>query len=214
MTSENINPSKQEKSRSYLIMKAETKEALKLAESWWANREIPSYIKIHPLDMSEIEDFVDLYNRCFLSSPDPFCPLTHEEARKLEPEGIFVARLAEQDAGFIACFIEKKGGSIYGEITGIGVHPNRRRKGVATALIKRATLYFLESGVDDVYCEVYEANIPSQMLIMAYGFREVGRRNYPVQTEQAESIDELPSGKIMRRIGLRPKAGCETCRDI
>jgi ribosomal protein S18 acetylase RimI-like enzyme len=215
MTSENTEPYSKTKSKSYLIMKAETKEALKLAESGWAGREIPDYIKIQQLDMNEIEAFIDLYNRCFLASPDPFCPLTSEEARKLDPEGIFVAKLAGQHAGFIACFIEKQKESIYGEITGIGVIPNRRRKGVATALIKRATTYFLESGVEDVYCEVYEENIPSQMLIMAYGFREFSRRDIPLQAPmQMKSADELPGGKIMRRLGLRPRAGCETCRDI
>lgn len=196
-------------------MKAETKEALKLAESWWVGKEIPSYVKIHSLDMNEIEAFVDLYNRCFLASPDPFCPLTPEDARKLDTEGIFVAQLAGQYAGFIACFIEKQTESIYGEITGIGVLPNRRRKGVATALIKRATTYFLESGAEDVYCEVYEENIPSQMLIMAYGFKEFNRRTVPMQvSKQMQSADELPGGKIMRRLGLRPRDGCETCRDI
>ncbi|MFW9910654.1 MAG: GNAT family N-acetyltransferase [Candidatus Odinarchaeota archaeon] len=215
MTSENIESPNITESRSYLIMKAEAKEALKLAELRWIAKETPNYIKIHPLDIKEIDSFVDLYNSCFLASPDPFCPLTAEEAKKLEPEGIFVAKFAEQYAGFIACFIEKEAVSIYGEITGIGVLPNRRRKGVATALIKRATAFFLESGVDDIYCEVYEANIPSQMLIMAYGFREVGRRHITMQvSKQTDSSDELPGGKIMRRLGLRPRAGCEDCRDI
>lgn len=196
-------------------MKAEAKEALELAEQRWADKETPSYIDIQQLDMMEIESFVDFYNRCFIASPDPFCPLTYEDARKLSPDGIFVAKLAEEQAGFIACFIEKEEESSYGEITGIGVLPNRRRRGVATALIKRATTFFLESGVDDVYCEVYEANIPSQMLIKAYGFREVGRRNIPVQVSTpTHSTDELPGGKIMRRLGLRPRAGCEACRDI
>jgi ribosomal protein S18 acetylase RimI-like enzyme len=196
-------------------MKAETKEALKLAESSWIVKETPSYVRISPLDMNDIESFVDLYNRCFLASPDPFCPLTLEDARKLDPEGIFIAKLAGQPAGFIACFIEKKTGSIYGEITGIGVLSNRRRKGIATALIKRATTYFLESGVENVYCEVYEENIPSQMLIMAYGFKPFSRRDIPMQaSQQIESKDELPGGKIMRRLGLRPRTGCATCRDI
>jgi len=215
MTSENIKLQNIPESRSYLIMKAEAKEALELAEQRWADKEPPSYIDIQQLDMMEIESFVDLYNRCFIASPDPFCPLTYEDARKLSPDGIFVAKLAEEYAGFIACFIEKEEESSYGEITGIGVLPNRRRRGVATALIKRATTFFLESGVDDVYCEVYEANIPSQMLIKAYGFREVGRRNIPVQVSTpTHSTDELPGGKIMRRLGLRPRAGCEACRDI
>ncbi|TFG31635.1 GNAT family N-acetyltransferase [Candidatus Thorarchaeota archaeon] len=201
--------------RSYLIMKAEAKTALKLAERWWGGRETPSYVKIQPLDMAEIDSFVELYNRCFLASPDPFCPLTRDEARKLDSEGIFVAKLAGKHAGFIACFIEKKSDSIYGEITGIGVLPNRRRNGVATALIKRATKYFLDSGADEVYCEVYEENIPSQMLIKAYGFEEVGRREVPMPVvSQDEDGSELPGGKIMRRLGLRPRVGCETCRDI
>ncbi|MFW9844048.1 MAG: GNAT family N-acetyltransferase [Candidatus Thorarchaeota archaeon] len=117
----------------------------------------------------------------------------------------------------MACFVEKQSDSIYGEITGIGVLPNRRRKGVATALIKRATQYFLDSGVDEVYCEVYEENMPSQMLIQAYGFVEVGRRDIPIPAGdpiESASSPELPGGKIMRRLGLRPRTGCETCRDI
>ena len=203
--------------RSYLVMKAESKEALKLAEEWWGDKEVPSYIKIHQFEMSDVEEFVNLYNRCFLASPDPFCPLTPEQATKLDPEGIFVAKLGDTLAGFIACFVEKQSDSNYGEITGIGVLPSRRRKGVATALIKSASKYFLDSGVDEVYCEVYEKNIPSQMLIGAYGFVEVGRRDIPMQAGiQSDSVAEsdLPGGKIMRRLGLRPRAGCETCRDI
>jgi hypothetical protein len=55
------------------------------------------------------------------------------------------------------------------------------------------------------------------MLIQAYGFVEVGRRDIPMQagdSVQSKSSDELPGGKIMRRLGLRPRSGCETCRDI
>jgi ribosomal protein S18 acetylase RimI-like enzyme len=203
--------------RSYLVMKAESEKALRLAEEWWGDKEVPSYIKIHHFEMSDVEEFVYLYNRCFLASPDPFCPLTSEQAEQLDPEGIFVAKLWGKLAGFIACFVEKQSDSNYGEITGIGVLPSRRRKGVATALIKRASKYFLDSGVDEVYCEVYEENLPSQMLIQAYGFVEVGRRDIPMQagdSVQSKSSAELPGGKIMRRLGLRPRLGCETCGDI
>ena len=203
--------------RSYLVMKAEAEIALALAEEWWKGKDVPSYIKIHQFEMSDVEEFVSLYNRCFLASPDPFCPLTTEQAKQLDPEGIFVAKLWGKLAGFIACFVEKKSDSIYGEITGIGVLPSRRRKGVATALIKRASEYFLNSGVDEVYCEVYEENIPSQLLIQAYGFVQVGRRDIPMQvgdTVVSTSTTDLPGGKIMRRLGLRPRTGCETCRDI
>jgi hypothetical protein len=55
------------------------------------------------------------------------------------------------------------------------------------------------------------------MLIQAYGFEQVGRRDIPVQAGtpvESTSSPELPGGKIMRRLGLRPRTGCETCRDI
>ena len=217
MVSEGPESSAPKSVRSYLIMKAESEKALKLAEEWWGDKEVPSYIKIHNFEMSDVDEFVDLYNRCFLASPDPFCPLTPEQAKQLDSEGIFVAKLGGDLAGFIACFVEKKSNSNYGEITGIGVLPSRRRKGVATALIKRAAKYFLDSDVDEVYCEVYEENLPSQMLIQAYGFVEVGHRDIPMQAgdpTETTSSTELPGGKIMRRLGLRPRAGCETCRDI
>lgn len=215
MSSEDNLENTSSKKRSYLIMKADSETALKLAEEWWSDKETPGYVKIHQLSMDEIESFVELYNRCFLASPDPFCPLTADEAKRLDPEGIFVAKLAGKHVGFIACFLEKQHDSIYGEITGIGVLPSRRRNGIATALIKRASKYFLDSGADEVYCEVYEDNLPSQMLIMAYGFKEVGRRDIPIGIPSSEDTNtELPGGKIMRRLGLRPRAGCETCRDI
>lgn len=201
--------------RSYLIMKAEAHKALELAEDWWTGKEVPEYVKIQRLDQNEFDEFTQLYNRCFLTAPDPFCPLTPSEAKQLDPEGIFVAKLSDSLVGFIACFVDKKEDSIYGEITGIGVLPSRRRKGIATALIKRAAKYFLDSGVEEVYCEVYEENTPSQLLIMAYGFKEIGRRDIimgNISTQNEET--DLPGGKIMRRLGLRPRLGCETCRNL
>jgi ribosomal protein S18 acetylase RimI-like enzyme len=108
-------------------------------------------------------------------------------------------------AGFIACFVDKDGDSLYGEITGIGVLPNRRRKGVATSLIRRASEYFIDADIDEIYCEVFEENTPSMMLILAYGFKEVGRRSIPGMIVPPEA-DEVPAGgKIMRRLGLRPR---------
>ena len=201
--------------RTYLVMKAETEVALELAEESWEDKVIPSYINVRPLLKSEIPEFVELYNRCFLASPDPFCPISIQEAEQLDLDGIFVAEMWDQLAGFIACFIEKDKDSYYGEITGIGVLAARRRKGVATALIKEASEYFIDAGVDEIYCEVYEKNIPSQKLIQAYGFVTIGRREIHIGITSLDKVDrELPGGKIMRRLGLRPRAGCEDCRDI
>jgi ribosomal protein S18 acetylase RimI-like enzyme len=203
------------KNRAYLIMKANAEEALDLAAKWWDAKEVPKYVRVRRLKSNETAEFVELYNRCFLASPDPFCPLSVEEAQRLDSVGIFVAEMWEHLAGFIACFVEKGDESFYGEITGIGVLPSRRRKGVATALIRAASEYFIDAGVEEVYCEVYEENIPSQMLIMSYGFVQAGRREIamPKDIPQGEPVP-LPGGKIMRRLGLRPRPGCETCRDL
>ncbi|TFF93035.1 GNAT family N-acetyltransferase, partial [Candidatus Thorarchaeota archaeon] len=96
------------------------------------------------------------------------------------------------------------------------VLPSRRRRGIATALIQRAAEYFLEAGVEEVYCEVYEENQPSRLLITAYGFEQVGRRDVPAETsdEGDDEEEQMPGGKIMRHLGLRPRPGCKDCRDI
>ena len=203
------------KEKSYVIMKAASKEALELVTERSLKKQAPEHVKVHRLKKEQIQAFVSLYNRCFIASPDPFCPLTIEEAKKLDTEGIFVAELWGTPSGFIACFVENRGARPYGEITGIGVLPHRRRKGVAASLIRAAADYFIGAGVDEIYCEVYEDNTPSKMLISTYGFREVGRRSFPVETPQGTSTEtQLPGGKIMRRLGFRPRPGCESCRDI
>lgn len=201
--------------RSYILMKANTDTALELATDRWDSKSIPSYIKVEQLHKEQLKEFVDLYNHCFLASPDPFCPLNLEQAKKLDTEGIFIAEIWGTMSGFIACFVEKEDEEIYGEITGIGVLPRRRRKGVATALIQKAVEYFIDAGVEEVYCEVYEQNEPSKQLIISYGFEEVGRRAIPIAEPAEPKVEEkYPGGKIMRRLGLRPRPGCETCRDI
>jgi hypothetical protein len=41
--------------RAYLVMKAETEEALELAEDWWSNKETPSYVTMQPLDVNDVD---------------------------------------------------------------------------------------------------------------------------------------------------------------
>ena len=193
--------------KSYLVMRANAEEALELAAGWWESKEVPKYVHVRKIARDDIPEFVDLYNRCFLASPDPFRPLSIEEAEQLDFEGVFVAEMWDTLAGFIACFVEKEDDSKYGEITGIGVLPNRRRKGVATALIRRASEYFIDADLDEIYCEVFEENTPSRMLIQAYGFKQVGKRAIPGMVAEPTAADDVPSGgKIMRRLGLRPRA--------
>ncbi len=203
--------------RVYLLMRADTETALRLVRERQAQRTVPSHIKVYSLSKSRIAEFVDLYNRCFVAAPDPFCPLTVEDAMKLDTDGIFLAEMWGSLVGFIACFVEKGADSAYGEITGLGVLPSRRRRGIATALILRAAEYFRDAGVEQVYCEVYEENIPSRLLITSYGFEEVGRREIPVPISQrtdTQPTPKPPGGKIMRRLQSVRRADCQDCRDI
>ncbi|MEM2141763.1 MAG: GNAT family N-acetyltransferase [Candidatus Thorarchaeota archaeon] len=196
----------------YLIMRAKTTEALKLARESWSQRNLPTYIKVRQLSREDLSAFVDLYNRCFMSAPDPFCPLTMDDAEKLELDGIFVAELGGEPIGFIACFVEESDTGRYGEITAIGVLPSRRRKGVATLLIQQAAEFFVRRGVEEVYCEVYESNLPSRLLITSYGFSEVGRREIPHLPTLEPAREEHDRGrKILKHIRLRPSGSDGRC---
>jgi len=42
-------------------MKAESKEALKLAEEWWGDKEVPSYIKINQFEMSDVDVILSVH---------------------------------------------------------------------------------------------------------------------------------------------------------
>ncbi len=218
MSSDNtepVHPSMER--RVYLLMRADTNTALRLVRERLEQKSVPSYVRVSNLSKSRIAEFVDLYNRCFVASPDPFCPLTVEDAKTLDTDGIFIAELWGTPVGFIACFVEKEESSVYGEITGLGVLPSRRRRGVATALIQRAAEYFSAAGVEQVYCEVYENNMPSRLLIASYGFEEVGRReiSVPIHPEvQTRPENKLPGGKIMRRLYPSHRTECRDCRDI
>ncbi len=202
--------------RTYLIMRANAQEALRLAEEWWARKVVPDYIHVRSLRRDEIPKFVSLYNQCFLASPDPFCPVTVEQVEELDLEGMFVAEMWGSLVGFITCFVEHTGDTVYGEITSLCVVPSRRRRGVATALIMRATEFFIDAGVEEVYCEVYEENTPSKLLVLSYGFEVTGHHEIRVEgsTVPDGGRDEMPGGKLMRRVGVRPRAGCTGCRDM
>ena len=67
------------------------------------------------------------------------------------------------------------------EILNIAVHPDFRKRGVATALLKNE----LASGANYVL-EVRESNVPAQTLYRKLGFVEIGRRakyySHPTET--------------------------------
>ena len=66
-----------------------------------------------------------------------------------------------------------------GEIYRIATLPEHRRRGVAYRLLSYATKTERGKGLETLFLEVREKNIPARSLYKAIGFREVGvRKNY------------------------------------
>ena len=88
------------------------------------------------------------------------------------------------------CFSAIDGGEVIGYIIGrkippegeiyrIAVRPDRRQRGVGYRLLSYALKTERGSGVETVFLEVRESNIPARALYRAYGFNEISiRKNY------------------------------------
>jgi len=73
------------------------------------------------------------------------------------------------------------------EILNIAVHPEFRRKGIASALLRAALDEFLRSAVARVFLELRESNLPARGLYERHGFVPSGHRKgyYRDPTEDA-----------------------------
>ena len=81
-------------------------------------------------------------------------------------------------------------------LEGIRVHPNYRRRGVATQLLNRMISYGQEQGAKEAYAMVAENNIASQLMMESNGFAVISKWSY-------YSIDKIP--KKVDKVKLRCK---------
>jgi ribosomal protein S18 acetylase RimI-like enzyme/sporulation protein YlmC with PRC-barrel domain len=134
---------------------------------------------IDELDVSsdgKVYQFVKLFNLVLASSPDTYIPLSDDDARKYFKCGTFIAHEYYKPIGYCSVTIEKQEETDQdiGVIAGIGVHPSKRGRNVALALINQSLRYLMDNEVDTIQADIYETNMPSLRLFSSLGFREVG----------------------------------------
>jgi L-amino acid N-acyltransferase YncA len=136
--------------------------------------------KIREAKLEDLEKVRTIYNRAWLTSNEPYSPITVEALKDIyesQDTVILIARVYGNDAGFI--ILDREGpNKEYGIICGLGVEIRYQRKGLGTVLGLAAWNFFKEKGVKELRCEVYEKNSASQFFINSMGFEEYGFKVY------------------------------------
>jgi ribosomal protein S18 acetylase RimI-like enzyme len=139
-------------------------------------------VTIRNIDPVKDQDqFVRLYNRAFITAPDPYRSISKEDIKHFNSQSTFVAVLWGQLVGFIFLTIEpliKQSIEVgrQGVIAGVGVDPRYRRKKIAFLLASHAANFFSqpENNVDELVCEVYHLNKVSYSFIKNFGMTRTG----------------------------------------
>lgn len=93
----------------------------------------------------------------------------------------FVARLDNTIVGYVGFW------HILDEahITNIAVHPEYRRRGIASRLLEHLIKFCFDQGIEYLTLEVRKNNFPAQKLYKKYGFVEIGiRKGYYSDTNE------------------------------
>lgn len=136
--------------------------------------------KIREASKNDLESVVTLHNRAWMTSNEPFSPLSLESLKSLfeYPEiKILVAKVYGIDAGFVILDFEGPSNE-YGIIAGLGVLTRFQRKGLGTIIGMAAWNYFKKKGIKELRCEVYKDNKVSYNFIKSLGFEEFDTKIY------------------------------------
>jgi ribosomal protein S18 acetylase RimI-like enzyme len=176
------NSAIEEPKHKFIVMKMSWDQALEIESEIKQIIDSDPFLKnveIRNLKPEDTEIFIRVYNRVFITAPDPFRRLKVEDIEHFDPQSTFVAVLYGQLIGFVYLLLEplikqsKKVGT-QGIIAGIGVDPRYRRKKIAFLLAARAADYFQENSVDELVCEVYHTNRISYSFIKNFGMTKTG----------------------------------------
>lgn len=136
--------------------------------------------KIREALENDLESVTYLHNRAWMTSNEPFSPLSLDSLRKLfeYPEiKILIAKVYGIDAGFVILDFEGPNNE-YGIIAGLGVLTRFQRKGLGTVIGMAAWNYFKKKGIKELRCEVYKDNQVSYNFIKSLGFEEFDTKIY------------------------------------
>jgi len=86
---------------------------------------------------------------------------------------VIVSEMHGKVAGFAEPKVVRIGARTIGNILWIAVHPDYRRRGVATALVDECVRYLSENRAGDVFISVEPNNLPAFELFESRGFRKV-----------------------------------------
>ncbi|MFW9866524.1 MAG: GNAT family N-acetyltransferase [Candidatus Thorarchaeota archaeon] len=136
--------------------------------------------KIREVTEQDFEVVMNIYNRAWLTSHEPFRALELADVKdlyKIPTLKIFIARVFGIDAGFMILDFEGPENE-YGVIVAMGVILKFQRKGLGKIMALAAWDYFKEKKVIELRTEVYKDNIVSYNFMKSLGFEENGFKIY------------------------------------
>jgi ribosomal-protein-alanine N-acetyltransferase len=122
-------------------------------------------IKIVSATVDDVAQIVKIENECFTT---PWSEESLSESLSNPASRFYLALCDGKTMGYIGLQIF----SGEGYITNVATLPEYRKKGIATALIRRA----MENEMDFISLEVRESNLPAIRLYSSLGFENMGKR--------------------------------------
>lgn len=138
-------------------------------------------IKIREMELEDLPEIMDIETSSF-SIPWSEIAFINELNKKYSFTR--VAEFQDKVVGYICV------NYIYNEahILNLAVHPEYRKKGIATKLMKDAIINLINKGCIYYYLEVRESNISAQRFYKKFGFKTVGRRKKYYQYPDEDAI--------------------------
>jgi len=130
--------------------------------------------KIREATEQDLEIIMNIYNKAWMTSNEPFSPLSVDSLRRLYNDPlitILIAKVYGIDAGFVMLDFEGSKKE-YGIIAALAVLPRFQRKGLGKILGMAAWNFFKQRGVKELRCEVHINNNVSYNFITSLGFEE------------------------------------------